>query len=44
MIRVHNAERYLDASVRSVLEQIPSPRQVVIVDDGSTDDSSAIAD
>ncbi len=44
VIRVHNAERYLDASVRSVLEQIPSPRQVVIVDDGSTDDSSAIAD
>lgn len=43
VIRVHNADRYLDASIRSVIAQSPPPKRIVIVDDGSTDRSGEIA-
>lgn len=44
IVRVHNAERYLEAAIESVLVQRPAPDRVVLVDDGSTDGSVAIAD
>jgi len=38
-----NAEPFLDAALRSVLEQTVVPDQVVVVDDGSTDATAAVA-
>lgn len=37
VIPVFNGEAYVEATVRSVLEQTVSPRRVIVVDDGSTD-------
>jgi glycosyltransferase involved in cell wall biosynthesis len=37
-----NAERYVADAVRSILEQEPAPAEIICVDDGSTDGSSAI--
>jgi glycosyltransferase involved in cell wall biosynthesis len=36
---VHNAERYLESAVASVLEDLPADGELVVVDDGSTDGS-----
>jgi glycosyltransferase involved in cell wall biosynthesis len=43
IIPVYNAESFLAEAIESVLRQTLPPRQVIIVDDGSTDRSAAIA-
>ena len=43
VIPVHNGQRFLAEAIDSVLAQGYSHREVVVVDDGSTDDSPAIA-
>jgi glycosyltransferase involved in cell wall biosynthesis len=40
---VHNGERYLDAAIRSALGQTEPPAEILVVDDGSTDGSAAVA-
>jgi glycosyltransferase involved in cell wall biosynthesis len=42
VIPVYNAERYVEASVRSVLASDLSELEIVVVDDGSTDRSAEI--
>ena len=41
---VHNAERYLAASIDSALAQTLDDLEVIVIDDGATDGSAAIAD
>jgi glycosyltransferase involved in cell wall biosynthesis len=43
IIPVYNGERYLAAAVNSVLEQTLPAREVIVVDDGSSDASLAVA-
>lgn len=43
IIPVFNAEDYLDATINSALNQTWSNKEIIIVDDGSTDNSFAIA-
>lgn len=43
IIPVHNGERYLAETIRSVLDQTLPPDEIVVVDDGSTDVSAALA-
>ena len=43
IIPVHNGGRYLRAALESVFAQTYDPFEVIVVDDGSTDDSGAIA-
>ncbi|HYC53548.1 MAG TPA: glycosyltransferase family A protein [Candidatus Binatia bacterium] len=43
IIPAFNAERYLAAAIRSVLEQTRPPHEVVVVDDGSTDGTAEVA-
>ena len=38
-----NAERTIGQVVRALLEQVPSPHEVIVVDDGSTDRTAEIA-
>lgn len=42
IIPVYNVEHYLDACIQSVLDQTYSNIQIIIINDGSTDDSLAI--
>lgn len=44
VVPVHNGERYLAAALSSVLEQVRPGDEVVVVDDGSTDASAAVAE
>ncbi len=44
IVPCYNAARYLDEALRSACQQWPRPDEVIVVDDGSTDDSSAITD
>jgi GT2 family glycosyltransferase len=44
IIPVHNRSRLLQEAVSSVLEQDHRPIEIVIVDDGSSDDTPAVAD
>lgn len=43
IIPVYNGSLYLREAIDSVLKQTVKPRQIIVVDDGSTDDSLAIA-
>ena len=43
VIPAHNAEAYLDEAIRSALDQTLLPAEVVVVDDGSTDATAAVA-
>jgi glycosyltransferase involved in cell wall biosynthesis len=43
IIPVYNCECYLAAAIESVLEQTYPVHEIIVVDDGSTDDSCAIA-
>lgn len=43
IIPVYNAERYLDACLNSAVNQTWPDKEIIIVDDGSTDHSLAIA-
>ena len=43
IIPVFNCERYLAATIQSALAQTHPPAELIIVDDGSTDDSAAMA-
>jgi glycosyltransferase involved in cell wall biosynthesis len=44
VIPVHNGARYLRESIESALNQSVAPLEVIVVDDGSEDDSAAIAE
>jgi len=44
VIPAFNAERTLGEAVRSVLAQVPAPLEVLVVDDGSTDGTRAVAE
>ena len=44
LVPCYNAARYLAEALASVLEQQPSPDEVIVIDDGSTDGSTTIAE
>lgn len=44
VLAVRDGSRYLGEAIESVLSQTVSPSEFVVVDDGSVDDSAAIAD
>jgi glycosyltransferase involved in cell wall biosynthesis len=43
IVPVYNAERYLGEALESVMTQRYTPLEVIVVDDGSTDNSAAVA-
>jgi glycosyltransferase involved in cell wall biosynthesis len=44
LMTVRNGARYVDLALTSMLEQTVPPSQIVVVDDGSTDDTPGILD
>lgn len=42
VVPVYNGARYLGAALQSILAQTEAPQEVILVDDGSTDDSAAL--
>ena len=44
IIPVYNCKQYLDECVQSVLHQAYSKLEIILVDDGSTDESGEICD
>lgn len=43
IIPVYNSEKYLDETIKSAIDQTWKNKEVIVVDDGSTDNSLAIA-
>lgn len=43
IIPIYNVEKYLDKCIKSVIEQKDCKLEVILINDGSTDDSEAIA-
>lgn len=43
VIPAHNAEKYLGEAIESILRQIYVPFQIIVVDDGSTDETERVA-
>ncbi|HWP47773.1 MAG TPA: glycosyltransferase family A protein [Candidatus Limnocylindrales bacterium] len=43
IIPVYNGERYLSEAIKSVLAQTYRPIEIIVVDDGSTDESARVA-
>lgn len=43
VVPVYNHERYLGDAIASIVRQHPVPDEIVVVDDGSTDGSAAVA-
>ena len=43
IVPVFNGEKYLAAAIESILAQHYQPLQIIVVDDGSTDNSAAVA-
>ncbi len=43
IITAYNSEAYLDDAIKSVLRQTLRPSEIVVIDDGSTDDSAKVA-
>ena len=44
IIPVYNGERYLAETLNSVVEQTYRPLEIIVIDDGSTDGSSRVAE
>lgn len=44
IIPVHNGERYLGEAIRSVLDNGAAVSEILVVDDGSSDDSAGVAE
>ncbi len=44
IVPVYEGERYLADAIRSILDQARPPDEVIVIDDGSTDGSAAIAE
>ena len=44
IVQVYNAEKYLDSCIQSVLKQTYPNWELILIDDGSKDESGAIAD
>lgn len=44
IVPVYNVERYLEKCIDSILSQTYKPKQIILVDDGSTDASGSICD
>jgi len=43
VIPLYNHERFIAATLRSLLDQTAAPAEIVLIDDGSTDDGLAVA-
>jgi len=43
VIPAYNMEAYVEGAIRSVIAQDPSAHEIVVVDDGSTDRTAAVA-
>lgn len=44
IVAVYNVEKYINPCVESILRQTYSPKEIILIDDGSTDSSSGICD
>ena len=44
IVPTYNAESYLEKCIHSILEQTHGDWELILVDDGSVDDSGAICD
>lgn len=43
IVPVYNGEKYLSEAVESVLSQTHRPQEIIIIDDGSTDNTASVA-